>query len=175
MLWFRYGILRNVAIKASCHVKKFWRETHETSTLAFITSAYSQNYANESEDYKRDCHVVSSAKKQKIVAVIFEFQHAVKVWQAKRIISFFFNVSVCYWRRSCLSVSVFGHQHLRQIQLSTLWSIHNITYLLCNKHIKMNLFPAYCTSSRIKATISCFGHTCYTKVIQFQYNIAFRK
>ena len=33
-----------------------------------------------------------------------------------------YNVSVCNWRQSCLSVSVFGHQHLRQVQLATLWS-----------------------------------------------------
>lgn len=76
-----------MAIKAWCHVKKFWRETHEASTLAFITSVYSQNYGNELEGYRRDCNVVSSAKKFEFV--VFEFQHAVKVWQAKRIIRFF--------------------------------------------------------------------------------------
>jgi hypothetical protein len=173
MLWFRYGILRNVVIKASCHVKKFWRETHEPSTLAFITSLYSQNYANESEDYRRDCHVVFSEKK--IVVVIFKFQPAVKIWQAKRIIPFFCNISVCNWRWSCLCVSVFGHQHLREIQLWTLWSTLNITYFPCNKHVNINLFPAYCTSSYIKAITSCFGHTCYTTVIQFQYNIVLGK
>ena len=61
--------------------RNFEEKTHEASTLAFITSVYSQNYANELEDYRRDCHVVSSAKNFEFV--VFEFQHAVKVWQAK--------------------------------------------------------------------------------------------
>jgi hypothetical protein len=112
---------------------------------------------------------------QIFVVLVFEIQHTAKLRQTERIIRFFCNVSICNWRWSCLSVSVLCHQNLRQIELSTLWSTLNIIYLPCSKHIQMNLFPSYCTNSYIKATTSCFGHTCFTKFRQFQYNIVFGK